>query len=75
MEGIKMIINQLEKMENIVNSNPNLFWDGWTVVHKTKTNKAIMSKHGMKINGKWYITKRFEITRSGWDIPEMIINA
>lgn len=75
MEGSKMIVTDLNKMEEIVNTSPNLFWDGWTVVHKTKTNKGIMSKHGLRINGKWHIVKRFEPTKSGWSIPEGILNA
>lgn len=70
-----MIINNIETMEEIVSNNKNLYWDGWTVVSKYKSDKAKTSKFGEYINGKWYITKRFSPDRQGWNIPEAIINA
>lgn len=68
-----MNIKSLEKMEEIVSSNNNLFWDGWVVVSKYKSEKARTSKDGMLINGKWYLTKRFIPSKNGWEIPEKLV--
>ena len=70
-----MNIKSLEKMEKIVQSNTSLQWDGWTVLSITKSFKAKTSKHGKYINGNWYLVKRFEPSRNGWNIPESFINA
>lgn len=70
-----MIVENLEKMDQVVKSNKNLFWDGWTVVHKERTEKGRSSKQGQLIKGKWHIVKRFEPSRSGWNIPESLFNA
>lgn len=68
-----MKVTSLEKMESIVSKNSSLFWDGWTVVSKYKSDKAKTSKYGMFIKNNWYITKRFEPNRDGWDIPERLV--
>lgn len=68
-----MKITSLEEMESIVSKNNSLFWDGWTVVSKYKSDKAKTSKYGIFINNSWYMTKRFEPDRNGWDIPERLI--
>lgn len=69
----KMKIESLNQMEEIVAKNSSLFWDGWTVVSKEKSYKAKTSQYGMYINNAWYITKRFEPNRNGWDIPEKFV--
>jgi hypothetical protein len=69
-----MIVKTLEEMESIVSNNKNLFWDGWTVVSRHQSNKAKSSKDGIYLNNKWYISKRFEPNRDGWDIPERLIH-
>lgn len=68
-----MKIQSLEKMEEIVKNNHSLFWDGWTVISKYKSDKAKTSEDGMYINNIWYMTKRFEPNRDGWDIPERLV--
>ncbi len=68
-----MIIQTLEQMEQIVYKNKNLFWDGWTVVNKYKSEKAKTSKYGIYINNSWYMSQRFEPSRNGWDIPERLV--
>lgn len=70
-----MNIKSLEQMEQIVKNNKSLFWDGWTVVNKYKSDKAKTSKYGAYINNNWYMTRRFEPTRDGWNIPESLVNA
>ena len=70
-----MNIKSLEQMEEIVNSNNNLFWDGWSVVNRYRSEKGRTSKYGAYIDKKWYMTRRFNLNRSGWDIPESFVNA
>ena len=60
-------------MEEIVRSNKSLYWDGWTVVNRYKSDKAQTSKHGVYFKGNWYMSKRFEPSRNGWDIPERLV--
>jgi hypothetical protein len=69
-----MIVQTLEQMEQIVSKNKNLFWDGWTVVNKYKSEKAKTSKYGIYLNNNWYMSKRFEPNRNGWDIPERLVS-
>lgn len=69
----EMIITDLNKMESIVKNNKSLYWDGWTVVNFYNTEKGRTSKYGAIVNGKWSIVKRFEPTKSGWDIPEKMV--
>jgi hypothetical protein len=67
--GEIVLINSLEKMEEIVENNKDLSWDGWTVIeNKTKENGA-MSKDGAYVGGKWIVQKRYDATTSGWEIP------
>ena len=69
-----MIINTLEQMESIVSKNKNLYWDGWTVVNRYKSDKARTSKYGIYFRNNWYMSKRFEPNRDGWNIPEGLVS-
>jgi len=68
-----MIVKSLEQMEQIVTNNKQLSWDGWTVVNNYKSDKAKTSKYGIYLKGNWYMSKRFEPSRNGWDIPERFV--
>jgi hypothetical protein len=68
-----MIINNLEKMETIVKNNKALKWDGWSVVNYYPSEKARTSKYGALINGKWHMTRRFDPSEKGWDIPDKLV--
>jgi hypothetical protein len=68
-----MQIKSLKQMENIVQKNKSLSWDGWTVISIEKTEKARTSTQGAFINGSWYIKKRFEPLRTGWEIPNKFV--
>jgi hypothetical protein len=68
-----MLISSLEKMEAIVKKNRELRWDGWDVIHFYPSEKAKTSKFGQRINNKWCITKRFEVTEQGWDLPNKFV--
>jgi hypothetical protein len=64
-----MLVNSLEKMEQIVESVAELSWDGWNVVKSTPTYKGMFSVDGAFKNGQWYNTKVFPLTETGWNIP------
>jgi len=68
-----MIIKTLEQMEEIVSNNKDLYWDGWSVINRYKSDKAKTSKYGVYFKGSWYMSKRFDPSRSGWDIPERFV--
>ena len=56
-------------MEKIVSNSNNLYWDGWTVIERTKSDRARTSRYGVCIDGEWYLEKRFSPNRNGWSIP------
>ncbi len=64
-----MLVNSLEKMEQIVDKHSALSWDGWTVLEDRKNLNGATSIDGAYVNGKWIIRKRYEPTQQGWDIP------
>jgi hypothetical protein len=68
-----MVIASLSKMEKVVESNPELMWDGWTVIHSYQSEKARTSKFGALVKGKWHMQRRFEPTEKGWDIPNRFV--
>lgn len=68
-----MLINSLEKMEEIVQNNRSLRWDGWTVTNSYPSPTAWMQPEGVFIKGKWFIQKRYEPTASGWEIPNKFV--
>ena len=65
-----MLINSLEKMELIVENNKALAWDGWTVVENSFKENGVVSQHGVYINGRWVVQRRYEATANGWEIPD-----
>ena len=67
-----MLINSLEIMETIVKNNKSLSWDGWTVVHRTKSPTAWSNQDGAFIDGVWHILKRYELSEQGWDLPDKL---
>lgn len=68
-----MIVKDLATMEKIVASNNSLSWDGWTVINSYKTDKARTSQYGLFKDGSWYMARRFDSTRNGWDIPSKFV--
>lgn len=68
-----MIVKSLEQMEQIVNNNRNLTWDGWTVVNKFPSDRGSTSKDGVRDKGSWYIVRRYEPNENGWDIPNKLV--
>lgn len=69
-----MLINSLEKMEQIVSANKSLKWDGWTVVSLQSAHNGAVAKDGIKVDGKWYLQKRYDVGSNGWDIPDKFVS-
>jgi hypothetical protein len=68
-----MLITSLEKMEQIVENNKFLAWDGWTVLENRTKENGIMSVEGKYVNGRWIVQKRYELTADGWEIPNKLV--
>jgi hypothetical protein len=64
-----MLINSLNEMEDIVEKNDSLSWDGWTVLENRTKENGIMSQDGKFVGGKWIVQKRYEANANGWEIP------
>lgn len=64
-----MKVTSLEKMEQIVEQNKALSWDGWTVVQSQPNPIGWSKSNGAFINGSWHTQNRFEPTEQGWDVP------
>ena len=68
-----MIINSLETMEQIVENNRALSWDGWTVLENRTKENGIMSPEGRYVRGRWIVQKRYELNADGWEIPNKLV--
>lgn len=67
-----MLVNDLSVMEQIVQSNNNLFWYGWDVVQYKRSDRAIFDKDGAFLRNKWHKKTVFKITEKGWEIPKSL---
>ena len=68
-----MLIKSLTKMEKIVENNKSLSWDGWNVLHRTPSPASWMDPNGVFYKGVWYLQKRYDVTTSGWEIPDRLV--
>ena len=64
-----MIISSLKHMENIVAKNKELYWVGWDVVERKRSDLGRTSPNGVRVKDTWYLQKIFTLNRKGWDIP------
>lgn len=68
-----MKITSIKEMENIVNSNPDMEWDNWTVVIYTDDD-GYYTKNGVYRDGRWRTKYRFNMVEYGmWIIPDRFI--
>lgn len=67
-----MNISSLEKMEVIVSKSDNLSWNGWDVVESKEDPGAWTKTNAAFVNGKWYRTNKYNLTESGWTIPDRL---
>lgn len=58
-----------DSAHDVVESNSNLFWDGWTIVDWKPYKDAIYKKNGMFRNGKWGVARRYAPDNNGWKVP------
>ena len=65
-----MLVTNLSEMEQIVDSNHTLFWDGWNVVQYKKSDRSQFDKNGVFFRGKWHRKTVFPITENGWELPK-----
>lgn len=65
-----MLINNLDKMEKIVSSNKNLYWDGWNVIHIKPSSTAMFQNNGIFIKDSWYTKTTYSPDRDGWNIKK-----
>lgn len=68
-----MVISSLEQMEQIVENNKALQWDGWDVIQLTPSQSGWMQTNGAYIGGKWYTVKRYAVSTNGWEIPNKFV--
>jgi len=68
-----MNVKDLNKMEKIVSNHKSLSWNGWDVIHAYPSDKGATSKFGAYINGKWHITRRFQLGSNGWELPDKFV--
>lgn len=64
-----MIIKSLSQMESIVKKNKELFWVGWDVVERKRSDLGRTSPSGVRVKDTWYLQKIFNLDRNGWDVP------
>ena len=68
-----MIVNNIDKMEKIVKSNPHIKWDGWNIVVHIEED-GYLETDGVFVDGIWKKEKRFEMKENGaWDIPDRFL--
>lgn len=68
-----MLIQTLEKMEQIVSKTSVLSWDGWSVIEMLPSEKGRSSVNGSFSQGKWYLKRTFTPSRQGWEIPNKYV--
>jgi hypothetical protein len=70
-----MQIQTLEDAEAIVQSNSNLSWDGWTIVHSVQDDSAEYDVSGAydRRVGKWFRRISYPVNGTGWDIPKSLL--
>lgn len=63
-----MLVSNLNAMEKFVSENKNLRWEGWNVIHLSKSNSAMYKPSGAFIDGQWYVKTIYAPDRNGWKI-------
>lgn len=64
-----MLIDKLEKAEEIVKNFKDLRWVGWDIVSRKQSKDGYSNKYGSFINGAWGIDKTYKLTNKGWHLP------
>lgn len=68
-----MRITNIDVMNQIIKSNPDMEWDNWTVIVYTDDD-GYYTKNGVFKDGKWRTKYRFDMRDYGvWDIPDRFV--
>lgn len=60
-----------KEIHELVDSRPNMFWDGWTVVVVNTKQNGFMHKTGIFYKGKWATASRIHVNKYGkWPLKE-----
>jgi hypothetical protein len=68
-----IVVSSLKVMEDIVERNPNLNWDGWDVEFSSKRRTNFMNSKAVFRNGRWKHVDRYSVGEDGWTIPEALV--
>jgi hypothetical protein len=66
-------IKSLEEAESLITKSKNYFWDGWTIIKFVKDPSAQFHKNGMKKNNFWGYATKYDLTETGWYLPNEAI--
>lgn len=68
-----MKITNIEEMDRIVKSSPDMEWDNWTVIVYTDDD-GYFTKNGVFRDGRWRTKYSFNMVDYGvWIIPDRLI--
>lgn len=70
-----MIVSSLNDAEDIVSKNPNLSWDGWSIVYLLQDDYAEFLSIGWfdASTKSWYKKTIYHCTEDGWHLPELLM--
>ena len=68
-----IVVSSLKIMEDIVDRDPNLDWDGWDVVSHSKRGTNFMNPKAVLRYGQWRRVDRYPVGEEGWIIPETLV--
>lgn len=64
-----------KQIDDFVENNPNMSWDGWTVLVDIPNNAAWMSTTGVQKDGQWYRRHRIEPNENGfYEFPQKALS-
>lgn len=70
-----MFVDSLNKMENIVKDNANLYWEQFNVVELVKqTPNAALGKSARFVADAWWKVKVYPLTEKGWKVPKQWVS-
>jgi len=46
-----------------------LHWLGWNVADRRRTEAGRTAVNGVRVDSVWYVQTIYQLTNTGWDIP------
>lgn len=66
----------LKQTEKLASTNPNMFWDGWTLVVVNTKKDGYQDKNGIFFKGKWSVQHRIRLNKDGrFNVPRRYLRA